>query len=97
MWRSPATVGSGRPSSRWSEAKAAYLLGYAHGKEILQIERGLSVKRDPERHAGSLRTRPWSVRIEGEVARPRTVAIEDLLANTVSAIQPDSPAYPSGT
>jgi sulfoxide reductase catalytic subunit YedY len=37
-------------------------------------------KRDPERLAGSLRTRPWSVRIEGEVARPRTVAIEDLLA-----------------
>jgi sulfoxide reductase catalytic subunit YedY len=37
-------------------------------------------KRDPERRAGSPRTRPWSVRIEGEVARPRTVAIEDLLA-----------------
>ena len=30
-------------------AKAAYLLGDANGKEILQIERGLSVKRNPER------------------------------------------------
>jgi sulfoxide reductase catalytic subunit YedY len=39
-----------------------------------------SDKRDPQRRAGSLRTRPWSVRIEGEVARPQTVAIEDLLA-----------------
>jgi sulfoxide reductase catalytic subunit YedY len=37
-------------------------------------------KRDPARNSGSLRTRPWSVRIEGEVAKPRTVAFEDLLA-----------------
>jgi sulfoxide reductase catalytic subunit YedY len=37
-------------------------------------------KRDPARHAGSLRTHPWSVRIEGEVAKPQTVALEDLLA-----------------
>jgi len=36
-------------------------------------------KDDPVRRSGSLRTRPWSVRIEGEVARPRTVALEDLL------------------
>jgi sulfoxide reductase catalytic subunit YedY len=36
-------------------------------------------KRDPARRAGSLRTRPWSVRIDGEVARPQTVALEDLL------------------
>jgi sulfoxide reductase catalytic subunit YedY len=37
-------------------------------------------KRDPARLAGKLRTRPWSVRIEGEVAKPATVALEDLLA-----------------
>ncbi|MAE94391.1 MAG: protein-methionine-sulfoxide reductase catalytic subunit MsrP [Deltaproteobacteria bacterium] len=36
-------------------------------------------KEDPARRAGSLRTRPWSVAIEGEVARPGVVAIEDLL------------------
>jgi sulfoxide reductase catalytic subunit YedY len=37
-------------------------------------------KRDPARHAGKLKTRPWSIRIEGEVAKPKTVGIEDLLA-----------------
>ena len=36
-------------------------------------------KSDPARRAGSLRTHPWSVRIDGEVARPATVALEDLL------------------
>jgi sulfoxide reductase catalytic subunit YedY len=36
-------------------------------------------KDDPSRHAGSLRTRPWSVSIEGEVHRPQTLAIDDLL------------------
>ncbi|NIU76688.1 MAG: molybdopterin-dependent oxidoreductase, partial [Gammaproteobacteria bacterium] len=29
--------------------------------------------------AGRLRTRPWSVAIEGEVARPGTVDLDDLL------------------
>jgi len=37
-------------------------------------------KREPARRAGRLRTRPWSVRIEGEVAKPGTLALEDLLA-----------------
>ena len=36
-------------------------------------------KEDPKRNAGSLRTRPWTVAIEGEVKKPQTVAIEDLL------------------
>jgi methionine sulfoxide reductase catalytic subunit len=36
-------------------------------------------KRDPARHAGSLRTDPWSVAIEGEVARPGKIGLEDLL------------------
>ncbi|MFP5348924.1 MAG: protein-methionine-sulfoxide reductase catalytic subunit MsrP [Gammaproteobacteria bacterium] len=36
-------------------------------------------KRDPAKHAGSLRTRPWSVAIEGEVRRPAVHALEDLL------------------
>jgi sulfoxide reductase catalytic subunit YedY len=39
-----------------------------------------SDKRDPARHAGKLKTRPWSVRIEGEVGKPKTVALDDLLA-----------------
>jgi len=36
-------------------------------------------KGDPERNAGSLRTRPWSVVIAGEVAKPGTVDLDDLL------------------
>ena len=36
-------------------------------------------KEDPARNARSLRPRPWSVSIEGEVKRPRTVSIDDLL------------------
>jgi len=36
-------------------------------------------KEEPARRAGSLRTRPWSVSIEGEVKRPQTIGIDDLL------------------
>jgi sulfoxide reductase catalytic subunit YedY len=36
-------------------------------------------KEDPSRNAGSLRPRPWSVAIEGEVKKPQMVAIDDLL------------------
>jgi len=36
-------------------------------------------KDDPARRAGSLRTKPWSVAIEGEVAKPGRVPLEDLL------------------
>jgi sulfoxide reductase catalytic subunit YedY len=37
-------------------------------------------KSDPVRYARRLRTEPWSVAIEGEVAKPGTIALEDLLA-----------------
>jgi len=36
-------------------------------------------KSDPSRYAHTLKTRPWSVSIEGEVKRPATYAIDDLL------------------
>lgn len=36
-------------------------------------------KTDPARHAHALQTRPWTVRVEGEVAKPRTFDIDDLL------------------
>ncbi len=36
-------------------------------------------KSDPARYAGSLRTRPWTVVVEGEVHKPRTFGIDDLL------------------
>jgi sulfoxide reductase catalytic subunit YedY len=36
-------------------------------------------KEDPARNAARLRTRPWSVAIEGELAKPGVVPLEDLL------------------
>jgi sulfoxide reductase catalytic subunit YedY len=36
-------------------------------------------KTDPAEYAQKLKTRPWTVVIEGEVKKPRTVGIEDLL------------------
>jgi len=36
-------------------------------------------KTDPSEYAGKLITRPWTVRIEGEVAKPRTFGIDELL------------------
>jgi methionine sulfoxide reductase catalytic subunit len=36
-------------------------------------------KDDPARHAGTLKPRPWTVKIDGEVKKPRTFDIEDLL------------------
>ncbi len=36
-------------------------------------------KSDPSRYAGSLKTRPWTVVVEGEVHKPRTFDIDDLL------------------
>jgi methionine sulfoxide reductase catalytic subunit len=36
-------------------------------------------KEDPARNAGTLHPRPWTVAIEGEVKKPQTVGIDDLL------------------
>jgi sulfoxide reductase catalytic subunit YedY len=36
-------------------------------------------KGDPARHAAALRTRPWTVSVEGEVQKPRTFDIDTLL------------------
>jgi sulfoxide reductase catalytic subunit YedY len=36
-------------------------------------------KSDPSKYAGSLRTRPWTVTVDGEVRKPRTFGIDDLL------------------
>ncbi len=38
-------------------------------------------KEDPARNAHTLIARPWSVEVEGEVARPGTYDVEDLLAS----------------
>jgi sulfoxide reductase catalytic subunit YedY len=36
-------------------------------------------KSDPAEYAGSLRTRPWNVAVEGEVVKPRSFGIEELM------------------
>jgi len=36
-------------------------------------------KSDPARHAGSLQTRPWAVVVEGEVRKPQTLGLDELL------------------
>lgn len=36
-------------------------------------------KSDPAANAGTLKTHPWMVSIEGQVRKPKTIAIEDLL------------------
>ncbi len=36
-------------------------------------------KADPARNAGTLVTRPWTIAVEGEVAKPRTFDIDELL------------------
>jgi len=36
-------------------------------------------KTDPAANAGSFRTRPWKVSFEGEIQKPQTVTIDDLL------------------
>jgi methionine sulfoxide reductase catalytic subunit len=36
-------------------------------------------KDDPARNAGSLKTKPWTVTIEGAVNKPQTIGIEELL------------------
>jgi sulfoxide reductase catalytic subunit YedY len=37
-------------------------------------------KSDPAQNAHTLQPRPWTINVEGEVAQPRTIAIEDLLS-----------------
>jgi sulfoxide reductase catalytic subunit YedY len=36
-------------------------------------------KEDPRRHAGRLKTRPWTVKVDGEVGKPAEYAIDDLI------------------
>jgi len=42
-------------------------------------------KTDPSRNAHTLRTRPWTVSIEGEVHKPQTIAIDDIVRRYAAA------------
>lgn len=61
-------AGGEKPSS-WDEI-TTYNNFYELGTE----------KSDPAQNAGTLRTRPWTVRIDGEVKRPQTLDVDALLA-----------------
>jgi sulfoxide reductase catalytic subunit YedY len=39
-------------------------------------------KEDPSEKAGSLKTRPWTVRVDGECEKPATFAIDDLIKDS---------------
>ena len=39
-----------------------------------------TAKADPARNAGSLKTRPWSVKVDGECESPGEIGIEDIIA-----------------
>jgi sulfoxide reductase catalytic subunit YedY len=65
----PGPFSSDEPRTAWEDA-TGYNNFYEFGTD----------KRDPARRAGTLRTRPWSVAIEGEVARPGVIGLEDLIA-----------------
>jgi sulfoxide reductase catalytic subunit YedY len=66
-WRRADRAGGEAPT-RWDDV-TTYNNFYELGTE----------KSDPARNAGSLRPRPWSVVVEGEVKRPQTLGIDDLL------------------
>jgi sulfoxide reductase catalytic subunit YedY len=65
----PGPFSSDEPRTAWEDA-TGYNNFYEFGTD----------KRDPARRAGTLRTKPWSVAIEGEVARPGVIGLEDLIA-----------------
>lgn len=64
----PGPFSSGEEPTSWKKA-TSYNNFYEFGSD----------KDDPAQHSGSLRTQPWSVAIEGEVAKPGLVPLEDLL------------------
>jgi len=71
-----AGVEPGPPGTRTDETPTdrAYASTYNNFYELG------TAKDDPARNAGSLRTEPWTVAVDGEVARPGRIAFEDLLA-----------------
>jgi sulfoxide reductase catalytic subunit YedY len=65
----PAALQTDEPPTRYQDA-TRYNNFYEFGTD----------KEDPARKAGSLRPRPWSVAVEGELAKPGLVPLEDLLS-----------------
>jgi sulfoxide reductase catalytic subunit YedY len=64
----PRTYDAGEPQTTF-QAATTYNNFYEFGLE----------KDDPARHASTLQTRPWTISVEGEVARPQVIDIDTLL------------------
>jgi methionine sulfoxide reductase catalytic subunit len=84
-----ATLAAMLPASLWASEKlagkkSAYTVdeGLTPYKDVSSYnnfyEFGTS-KEDPAVNAGSLKTRPWAVTVEGEVKKPKTFDIDELL------------------
>ena len=78
----PAPFGQASPWSPLTPSPFSVPRGEATAFDAVKTynnfyELGLS-KSAPARNAGSLRTAPWTVRIEGEVHAPQTVDVDDL-------------------
>ena len=65
----PGPYGTEEERTSWEDA-TSYNNFYEFGTD----------KRDPARNAHTLRTKPWSVAVEGEVGKPGSVPLETLLA-----------------
>ena len=64
----PSAFSTDEPPNPWNHV-TTYNNYYEFGVE----------KDDPAKHAGGLKVAPWSVRIEGECAKPATYQLEDIL------------------
>ena len=52
-------------------------------------------KGEPASNAGKLQTRPWAVSVEGEVGKPRTFDIDELLKLCLLYTSDIPPAWPA--
>lgn len=78
------------PTSLWAGEKLSGIVksGYTVNEELTPYKDVTSYnnfyefgtgKEDPARNAGALKTRPWTVTVEGEVNKPKVFDIEELL------------------
>jgi sulfoxide reductase catalytic subunit YedY len=72
----PPPLPPAKPSAYKVDDKTTSLAAVTHYNNFYEFG---TDKADPARNAARLRTRPWTVRIEGEVAKPQTFDIDTLL------------------
>ena len=71
----PAVGLTGAPSAFSTDEKPNSLEDITNYNNFYEFGTG---KTDPAEYSGSLKTKPWSVTIDGLVARPGSYALEDL-------------------